>query len=54
MEHELGQNASTKGKAPFDLIHVEICNDRKEARKCEKFFKSGWGREIIREIVKER
>ena len=53
-EHELGQNFSTKGKAPFDLIHVEVCGDRKEARKFERFYKSGWGRGIISEILSER
>jgi len=52
-EHESGQNMSIKGRAPFDLIHVEVCNNREEARKYEKFFKTGWGREIIKEILNE-
>jgi len=36
---------------PLDLIHVEICNTRSEARKLELFFKSGYGREVIEEII---
>lgn len=32
------------------LLHVEICDNRIEARKLEKYFKSGYGREIIKEI----
>ena len=49
-EHNSGKTSSNKKLAPFKLIHVEICQTREEARKLEKFFKTGYGREIIREI----
>jgi putative endonuclease len=49
-QHESGQNKTTKNMKSFLLTHVEICKTRIEARKLEKFFKSGFGREIIREL----
>jgi len=49
-QHFDGKAYSTKNKLPLKLIHVEFCNTRQEARKLEKFFKSGYGREIIEEI----
>ena len=50
-EHFLGQVRATKHKLPLKLIHVEICDTRLEARSLEKFFKGGYGREIIEEIL---
>lgn len=50
-EHFKGKSLSTRSKLPLKLIHVEICENRREARKLEKFFKSGFGREIIKEIA---
>lgn len=49
-EHNRGKNLSTKAKKPWKLIHVEVVEERKEARILEKFFKNGYGREIIQEI----
>lgn len=49
-EHSNGESRSTKNRLPLKLIHVEIYDTRDEARKIEKFFKSGYGREIIKEI----
>ena len=49
-EHFRGKVSSTKNKLPLELIYVEICSTRLEARKLEKFLKSGFGREIIGEI----
>ena len=49
-QHYNGQSPSTRKRLPLKLIHVEICQTRKEAREIEKFFKSGFGREIIYEI----
>ena len=49
-EHCNGESKSTKNLLPLKLIHVEIYGTRDEARKIEKFFKSGCGREIIKEI----
>lgn len=49
-EHLNGSIQTTKNSGPWKLVHVEICNSRIEARKLEKYFKSGFGREIIQEI----
>lgn len=53
-EHLTGKSRTTKKMLPLQLIHVEICQTRPEARVLEKFFKSGFGREIIEEIYNER
>lgn len=50
-EHLKGKSNSTRNKLPLRIVHVEICKNREEARKLEKFFKSGYGREIIEEIA---
>ncbi|OGD88863.1 hypothetical protein A3F45_00705 [Candidatus Curtissbacteria bacterium RIFCSPHIGHO2_12_FULL_41_17] len=49
-EHNNGWVSKTKFYKPFRLVYVEIVSDRVEARKLEKYFKSGRGREIIKEI----
>ena len=49
-QHQSGQVVTTKGHLPFKLVHIEMTTSRKNARKLEKFFKSGFGREIIKEI----
>jgi len=51
-QHELGQSRTTKNMGGFDLVHVELCNSRLEARKLEKFYKSGFGREVLEELFK--
>ena len=50
-EHMKGKCLTTKKLLPLELIHVEICDNRLEARILEKFLKSGYGREIIKEIA---
>ncbi|KKS32573.1 MAG: hypothetical protein UU93_C0006G0052 [Candidatus Amesbacteria bacterium GW2011_GWA2_42_12] len=50
VEHLSGQSRSTKSLLPINLIHVEVCETRIKARELEKYFKSGAGREIIKEI----
>ncbi|KKR33481.1 MAG: Excinuclease ABC C subunit domain protein [Candidatus Gottesmanbacteria bacterium GW2011_GWC2_39_8] len=49
-EHNNGWVKKTKFYRPFELIHVEVANNRIEARDLEKFFKSGYGREVVSEI----
>lgn len=49
-EHVNGESRTTRHKLPFTIIHIEICPDRYSARKVEKFFKSGYGREVLKEI----
>ena len=47
-EHNAGYNRSTRSRVPFELIYVQRCDSRLEARKREKFLKSGAGREFLR------
>ena len=47
-QHELGQNNTTRQMRPLILIYVEICSTRQEARNIEKYFKTGSGRDLIR------
>ena len=50
LAHNNGWVKKTKFYRPFKLVHVELAIDRKEARILERYFKSGYGREIIKEI----
>lgn len=50
-EHFSNQSPSTKSRLPLELIHVEVCSSRQEARKLERYLKSGFGREIIKELA---
>jgi putative endonuclease len=50
-EHNHGHSITTKKYLPVELVFVQICESRLEARKLEKYFKSGYGREIIKEFL---
>ena len=54
-EHDRGKRStpSTLKRGPFGLIHVEVAINRRDARKLEKYFKSGAGREIRNEILRD-
>ena len=49
-EHNSGYTFSTKGFRPWKLILKEEVKDRKEARIREKYFKSGFGKELLKSI----
>lgn len=49
-EHSNGRTQSIKKFLPFELVHVEIVNDLKAAVELERYFKSGVGREIIKQL----
>lgn len=51
IRHNRGYEQTTKPYRPFKVIHVEIVSNRLEARKLEKFFKSGYGKEILKELA---
>ena len=53
-QHKQGECYSTKNKLPCTLVHHEKCSTRREARSREKFFKSGEGRELIKQIENAR
>ena len=49
--HNLGRERTTRAYRPFDLIFSEAINDtRAEARKREKYWKSGVGKEQLRDF----
>ena len=50
-EHNSGQNKSTKAFVPWTLIYQEHFDNSIEARKREKYLKSGIGREFIKSII---
>ncbi len=48
--HNRGYERTTKPYRPFALIYKETFATRAEARKREKYFKSGVGKEFLRSI----
>ncbi len=49
--HNSGMTKSTKYRRPFKIIYKEACKNRAEARKREKYFKSGFGKEFLHNIM---
>ncbi len=49
-EHASGKTQSVRVKRPLKLVHVEVVDTIDEAKRLEIYFKSGFGREIIKEI----
>ncbi len=50
-QHNMGYEKTTKPNLPFKLIYTEICDSRIEARIREKYWKSGIGKEKLKEIL---
>ena len=50
-EHNKGENRSTKAYKPFVLIFKEQFATRVEARKKEKYLKSGIGKEYLKSLI---
>jgi putative endonuclease len=50
VEHNNGKATATKNRRPFELIYYERFENKFEAAKREKFFKSGIGREFLKNI----
>jgi putative endonuclease len=50
-EHNSGKNKSTKPYRPWELVFSEQFETRVEARKYEKWLKSGVGREFLKRIL---
>lgn len=52
-EHNKKQGGSyTSKNAPFDLIFYEAFLDKRDATKAELFWKSGYGREVLKDKIK--
>ena len=54
IEHNSGKTSSTKGYRPWRLVYHEIFEDEKDALVREKFLKSGFGREFLKEKLRPR
>ena len=50
VEHNSGSNQWTRQNGPFRLVYADYCLDLKEARKKERFLKSGQGRQCLDEL----
>jgi len=50
-EHNRSDTKTTRSKKPWRLIYSKKLTDRKEARKREKFLKSGVGRELRNKLL---
>ncbi len=48
--HNSGYVFSTKGYRPYKLIYFEECENRLIARKIEKYWKSGIGKEKLKAL----
>jgi len=51
LEHHKGSNRSTKWKGPYDLIHYEEYGEKSVALARERFFKTGNGRKVLKNIL---
>ncbi|MEY3344177.1 MAG: hypothetical protein RL090_1861 [Bacteroidota bacterium] len=50
-DHQNGKNRYTKGLRPWNLVLVEEFEDWEDARKKEKYYKSGFGKEKLKELL---
>jgi len=53
-QHQKGAVKTTRAYRPFDLLLLENLETRIEARKHEKYLKSGIGKEFLRSLKKNR
>ncbi len=53
IQHNSGHTKSTKPYSPWELVYCEKTPDRITAREKEKYFKSGYGKEILKSIVEK-
>jgi len=51
-EHNLGKVTATKSRGPFEIIFYEAFKHKTDAGRDEIFFKSGYGREVLKEKLK--
>ena len=51
-DHNTGQCKSTKAYKPWNLMHIEEFPDRLTARKREKYLKSGYGKQWLKQKYK--
>ena len=49
LQHQQGEVKSTKHRRPLKLIYIEAFDDKHSAQMRERFFKTGKGREYLKE-----
>ena len=49
--HKQGNVKSTKNRRPLKLVYFEACLDKKKAQRRERYFKTGFGREFLKQRV---
>ena len=52
-EHQKGLSKSTKHRLPVELVHYEAFQESADAKAREKYLKSGYGREQLRNQLKQ-
>lgn len=52
-EHNKGKNESTKHRRPLKLIYYEACLNIEDAKRREKYLKSGIGKKFIKMRIKK-
>lgn len=52
-EHNNGEELSTKGHVPFELVFYEAYRDEKDAKRREKYLKTTKGKVTLRSMLKE-
>ncbi|MEK9156416.1 MAG: GIY-YIG nuclease family protein [Patescibacteria group bacterium] len=50
-EHNSGRSEYTKPTKPFDLVYSEVFETRTQAVQRERYFKTGKGREELKNII---
>ncbi|MDI9257822.1 GIY-YIG nuclease family protein [Flavobacterium sedimenticola] len=53
-EHNFGMTKSTKGYRPWSLVYFEKFQTRDEAIEREKYYKTGIGREFIKNLLNNK
>ena len=52
ISHNNGEIKVTKYRRPFDLIYYEAYKNQQDATTREKFFKTQWGRNYLKKVLK--
>lgn len=50
-EHNMGSNSWSKNNLPLELLYFEMYHCKRDAQERERFYKSGFGRQIKRCII---
>ena len=53
VEHNRGLNFSTKPYIPWQLIHYEAYLNEQDAKRREKYLKTGQGNRLLKRLLKE-